>query len=346
MNTSFDANLTGRSAPVSRGSQGIKRILVCMDFSAHSEECLQQASFVARACESDITLLHVMQPLSEHPGLHATDAVGWEISRQQAMVTLEGFEKKARAASQRPVATRLDQGRAAERIAVTARDLDADLVVLGSHGEGDLPTINLGSTAQQVLSLTQSSLLLARAPGSAQERFAPQRILVPLDGSPRTESTIPTVARLAKESGAEVLLAHVVLDPLPTEVLRDADDLNLARDLATRLESHAKSYLARIAENLRRDVDRVRSVVLRNTDQPQMLLELLEKEHIDLVMLSAHGATCNRERAFGSVTTHLLAYGPVPIVVLQDLSEEDLHVTQRLAERAPRRPAPQPRGSA
>jgi hypothetical protein len=63
-------------------------------------------------------------------------------------------------------------------------------------------------------------------------------------------------------------------------------------------------------------------------------------------MLSAHGATCNRERAFGSVTTHLLAYGPVPIVVLQDLSEEDLHVTQRLAERAPRRPAPQPRGSA
>lgn len=262
------------------------------------------------------------------------------------MVTLEGFEKNARAASQRPVATRLDQGRAAERIAVTARDVDADLVVLGSHGEGDLPAINLGSTAQQVLSLTRSSLLLARAPGSAQERFAPERILVPLDGSPRTESTIPTVARLAKQSGAEVLLAHVVLDPLPTEVLRDADDLNLARELATRLESHARSYLSRIAENLGRDVDRVRSVVLRNTDQPQMLLELLEMEHVDLVMLSAHGATCNRERAFGSVTTHLLAYGPVPVVVLQDLSEDDLHATERFAQRAPGRPLSQPRGSA
>jgi nucleotide-binding universal stress UspA family protein len=287
-----------------------------------------------------------MQSVSEHPGLHTTDAVGWEISRQQAMVTLERFEKKARTASQRPVATLLDQGRPAERIAATARELDADLVVLGSHGEGNLPTINLGSTAQQVLSLTQSSVLLARAPGSAQERFAPQRILLPLDGSPRTESTIPTVARLAKQSGAEVLLAHVVLDPLPTEVLRDADDLNIARELATRLESHARSYLSRIAEQLGHDVDRVRTVVLRNTDQPQMLLELLEKEHIDLVILSAHGATCNRERAFGSVTTHLLAYGPVPIVVLQDLSGDDLHLSRGIAQRAPRRPAPQPRGSA
>jgi nucleotide-binding universal stress UspA family protein len=316
-----------------------------LDFSGHSEDCLKQAIFMADACESDITLLHVMQPPHEQPGVHPTDTLGWEISRQQASANLEKFEKAARA-SGRPTETVLEQGRPAERIAAVAHDRGADLVVLGSHGEGGATMVSLGSTTQHVLALAQGSVFIARALPTQGESFSPKRILLPLDGSPRTESTLPTVARIARRSGAEVLLAHVVPDPLPTEVLGAQEDIDLARELAGRLESRAKRYLARIQEQLQHDSLQVRSVVVRNADQPQSLLKLAQEEGVDLIALCAHGATCNRERSFGSVSTYLLAHAPMPLVVLQDLAEAELHIAGSQLERAPRPPSMQARGSA
>jgi nucleotide-binding universal stress UspA family protein len=336
------------SAAVQPGS-GIRHILLSLDFSAHSHKCVEQAAFMARACDSGLTLLHVMQPQQQQAGMHATDALGWEIARQQASVTLERFEKEAREASGRPVDSRLEQGRPAERITAIAREVGADLVVLGNHGDGTATAINLGSTAQEVLALTQVSVLIARSAedtGDTSGAFVPRRILMPLDGSPRTESTLPTVARMARQSGAEVLLLHVVSDPRPTEVLRTGEDLDLARELATRLEVQARQYLSRIQEQLARDLPSVRTIVLRSGDQPQSILELSRSEHVDLVVLSAHGVTCNRERSFGSITTYLVAHSPVPVVVLQDLTLADLHGPGNGPEWAPRPPSVHPRASA
>jgi nucleotide-binding universal stress UspA family protein len=346
MNTSFDSNrpIDGARIP---GGHGIRRILASLDFSRHSEECLNQAIFMAEACESDLTLLHVMQP-HEQPGTQPTDTLAWEIARQQASANLERLEKTARR-SGRPVEVLLEQGRAAERITAIAHERRADLVVLGSHGEGGAPMVSLGTTAQHVLALAQGSVFIARANRTTpQGPFCPKRILLPLDGSARTESTLPTVARIAKRSGAEVLLAHVVPDPLPTEVLGAPEDLDLARELASRLELRAKKYLSRIQDQLTHDVARARSVVVRNADQPQSLLALAQAEGVDLVVLCAHGATCNRERSFGSVSTYLLAHAPIPLIVLQDLAEADLHVGGPSSEidRAPRPPSMQARGSA
>ena len=103
---------------------------------------------------------------------------------------------------------------------------------------------------------------------------------------------------------------------------------------------------SRIGEQLGRNLQKVRSVVVRNADQPQWLLELVGAEAIDLVVLSAHGVTCNRERSFGSVTTHLLSHAPVPIVVLQDLASSELHVAHEATTAMPRLPLVPKRGTA
>ena len=51
------------------------------------------------------------------------------------------------------------------------------------------------------------------------------------------------------------------------------------------------------------------------------LLELARTERSDLIVLSAHGSTCNPAMTSGSVTAHLLTHSVVPLLVLQDLRD-------------------------
>jgi nucleotide-binding universal stress UspA family protein len=149
-------------------------------------------------------------------------------------------------------------------------------------------------------------------------------MLVPLDGSPRTESVLPTAARVARAYGAELLLVHIVQEPMPTLVLHAPEDLALARQLAMRLELSGTRYLEQLRDRLTHENATVRTLVVRHANERQALLELAQKEKIDLIVLSAHGSACDPVHSFGSVTTDLLTHSQVPLLVLQDLADQDL----------------------
>ncbi len=311
-------------------------MLVCVDRSPFSEVCLPYAICIGKAFGSAITLLHVLEARHElsgpRSGPHSTDAVGWEVSRREANEYLERLERQATELSGLRVDVRLEQGHPAERIMALARQLGADLTVLGSHGEGGIAPWNLGSTVQQVLAVARGSVLVARSSSPAPTVVCPKRILVPLDGSPRTESVLPIAMRIATAHGAELVLVHVVDEPRPTSLLRAAEDLELAQELATRLESHARRYLENLRDQLTKEGASVRALVVRRMDGHQVLLEVAQEERIDLVILSAHGATCNAARAFGSVTAHLMAHSVIPLLVLQDLPEPELQRAGEVVE--------------
>jgi nucleotide-binding universal stress UspA family protein len=294
-------------------------MLVCLDRSPSSEVCLPYAISIARTFGSDITLVHVMQPPNGHRGPHATDALGWEISRQEGRAYLERLGQETTRELGRPVDIRLEQGHPAERIVGLARELGADLTVLGSHGEGGVTAWNLGTTVQQVLAMTRRSVFIARSSPVAPSVVIPKRILVPLDGSLRTESVLPIAARIARAYGAEILLVHVVQSPIASSVLRADAELELATNLAVQLESSARRYLQSVRDRLAHDAPAVRTLVVRHPNERQSLLEVAQQEHTDLVVVSAHGVACDPARSFGSVTAHLLTHSHVPLLVLQDL---------------------------
>ena len=270
--------------------------------------------------------------MGPHAGPHSTDAVGWEITRREASEYLERLERQAVEQSGRPVDVH-GSNKVTPPSASTARSrasFGADLAVLGSHGEGGVAAWNLGSTVQQVLAVARGSVLVARSSSPAAERrrcAAKPWILVPLDGSARTEKRVlPTATRIANAHGAELVLVHVVEEPQPTGVLRAAEDLELARELATRLESRAHRYLERIRDSLTREGLAVRALVVRHLDGRQALLEARRQSRAGRSRrpLGTRRATCNAARPFGSVTAHLLANSLVPLLVLQDLPEPEL----------------------
>ena len=312
-----------------------RRILVCVDRSPSSEACVPDAVSLAKTLGSEMVIAHVLEPRHEQ----GNDALGWEISRQEARGYLARLQKEVSEGLGRPVAIRLEQGRPAERIIALARETASDLTVLGSRGQGS--AANLGSTVQQVLAEARSSLFIVHPSSVAPTEILPKRILVPLDGSLRTESVLPTVARLAALPGSEVLLVHVVQEPVPTALLRAAEDMALAQELAGRLEANARKYLQLLQQQLDREAASVRVLVVRHPNAYQCLLELSQKEGTGLVVLSAHGSACDSSLSFGSVTAYFLTHSPVSLLVLQDLVEEAHRNQDADAQLAP----PSPRAS-
>ena len=322
------------SSPTANPSPRAHRILVCLDGTTFSEVCLPYAISIATAFGGEITLFHVMQPRNGHGGpKKTTDALGWEISRQEARAYLERHQQATAEALGRPVEVRLEQGHPAERIVGIAGELGVDLTMLGSRGEGGVTAWKLGATVQHVLAVTRGSVFVVHS-SAAPSVVVPKRILVPLDGSLRTESVLPTAARIACAYHAELVLVHVVQEPVASSVLRTGEDLELATELAGRLESNAQQYLDTLRDRLAHQVPAVRTLVVRHANERQCLLELSQREHVGLVVLSAHGVACDPARSFGSVTMHLLAHSVAPLLVLQDLATEQARpdaLTERLA---------------
>jgi nucleotide-binding universal stress UspA family protein len=302
-------------------ARAVRHVLVCLDRSPFSHSCLRQAQFIAEAFGAKITLLHVM-PSS--PGTHEAsraDALEWEIAKRETAQYL-AHTRDSLGPLPGEVVTELTQGYPAEQIVAIAREIGADLTILSSHGERGEDGRELGSTAQHVFALAPGSVLLAQPTGSAH--VPPRRIVVPLDGSMRSECVLPLVAELARHDRAEVLLVHVVTDPTPTAVLSDADDMRLAHSLASRLQANAERYLSRVRARLLHEVPLVQTLVLLRAEERQALLDVAAHHGADMLILTAHGSTCNMERAFGSVASYLLAHAQLPLFVLQDLPRGDL----------------------
>jgi nucleotide-binding universal stress UspA family protein len=296
-----------------------------LDRSTYSEVCVPYAVSLAKIFGSAITLVHVMESHQEHSGSRTHDALSWEIARQEAQGYLERLGKEASEALGRPVDVRLEQGHPAERIVDLAHEIGADLTVLGSHGEGGITSWTLGTTVQQLLVVARTSVLIAHSASASRTAVTPKHILVPLDGSIRSESVLPAAAHIASVNGADISLVHVVQEPLVTALLSAAEDMRIAQRLARRLESAATRYLEHLQQRLAPEGTSVNTVVIRHANERQGLLEISRKEQADLIVLSAHGAACDPARSFGGVTTYLLTHSLVPLLVLQDLPETELH---------------------
>ncbi len=302
-----------------RSGGAFRRVLVCLDRSEAAASTLPLATYLAQVDGASLTLLHVLESRADAAEVRPTDALDWEIAREEAHTYLERASQPPRTSGV-PTEPVVVEGSAAHRVTSLALELDADLIVLSTHGKGGVDAWRLGSTVQKVLALVHGSVLIV--PAASHEpvpSVPPKRIFVPLDGSLRSECALPTAVRLARAADAEIVLVHVVREPLRTEILCTNEDLALARQLVSRQSTRADEYLQTLKSRLSSDAVRSRVVVSRATDHLDKLVNLVTAEEADLVVLSAHGASCNSQCQFGNVASHFLAHSGAPVLVIQDL---------------------------
>jgi nucleotide-binding universal stress UspA family protein len=141
-----------------------KAILVATDFSTCAGAALRVAKNLARQFEAKIVLLHViprpvMARVAEHLKVEpATLLPGF---REEAQLHLDAFQQEC-GCDNLEVTSMVTVGIPFQEIAVIARDLAVDLIVIGGYGRsgrGPIEEVFFGSTAEKVVRLLPCPVL-------------------------------------------------------------------------------------------------------------------------------------------------------------------------------------------
>ena len=128
-------------------------MVVAVDLSEGSRKLLDAARRVARHEASKVYVVHVVEPDPEFVGWGA----GPGVVRDQVA---EGFRRERQAVEEMATALRADgldahgltiQGPTVDSVLREAQRLDAELIVVGSHGRGVAYDLAVGSTSAGVI---------------------------------------------------------------------------------------------------------------------------------------------------------------------------------------------------
>ncbi|MGZ3418543.1 MAG: universal stress protein [Polyangiales bacterium] len=142
-----------------------RTILAPVDFSAGSDHSLEVALDLAEKLGAAVHVLHVYQiPVYGFPdgAFLAGPEVATKLS-EAAQKGLDGLVERAKKRSPK-VHGILRQGAAPEEIVATAKEIGADLVVIGTHGRKGIAHVLLGSVAERVVRTSTVPVLTIRTP--------------------------------------------------------------------------------------------------------------------------------------------------------------------------------------
>src|SRR5579872_164582 len=183
----------------------IQKILVpvvFMDASpGNSRPIAQQAAWLARRFNAEIILLHVVAPLSYPVGLLER---GHEITARDLHAHIVQRAEHDLDQALRPeldgiaVTRILLRGDPAREIVETARNQNADLIVISTHGDGAFYRFLLGSVAAKVLHETDRLVWTGAHLEEAPARdFSIRRVLCSVDLTPHNRHTLSQAAGMA-----------------------------------------------------------------------------------------------------------------------------------------------------
>ena len=143
-----------------------KTILVPIDFSDFSKSALKYAVTFAQHYHSKLILIYVMEPVIYPPdfsmGQITLPTINFEVDKRAK----EELNKLAEAeiGSLVQVETVLKTGKPFIEIIETAKEVDADLIIISTHGHSGVEHILFGSTADKVVRKAPCPVLTLREP--------------------------------------------------------------------------------------------------------------------------------------------------------------------------------------
>ena len=146
-----------------RPTVSLKQILVPVDFSPISRAAFKYALRLAAQFTSQVTLLNVTEPAFS-PGftkLRGLPAFS-EKKLTHAEKELRFLMNSAEVAGVSEARSTLRSGIASHEIVEVAKDLDVDLIVIGTHGYTGWKHFCIGSTAERVVRAAHCPVLVVR----------------------------------------------------------------------------------------------------------------------------------------------------------------------------------------
>lgn len=219
-------------------------------------------------------------------------------------------------------------GNPADQVVACARDIHAQLIVVGTQGSTGVEKLVFGSVAERLLRTTDRPVLVVPPAFGASSRHvlgSLREVLAPVDFHDWAFDDARVAARVAHASHATLHLVHVLPGDGMTRwtVVQPLAAVQMGEYLAgarTEREEKAFAALQRLAE------------AVATTPEPQLrvlegsvadeIARAATRETVDLIVMGLRGASAPQSDRVGSVAYRVLCLSSVPVLALPPESRQ------------------------
>jgi nucleotide-binding universal stress UspA family protein len=293
----------------------MQTIVVPLDGSPLARAALPYAATLARATGSRLLLVRAVLSfarLGQDPDVVRAEALG------EARAQLEALARELRADGLAAEA-RVLWAEAVTTILEVARQVDATLIAMSTHGRGGVGRWLFGSVADGVLRRAEQPVLLV--PPRCEAHWARDRrlrILVPLDRSAFAEQALGPAEAMARALNGELQLFHVVVPPPSVYSLSPgAYPHGPTMFFAPETElAAARRYLGEVAARLSRSGLPVEWST-QVGEAATTIADAARGLGCDLIAMATHGRGGLERLVLGSVATGALQHARVPVLLVR-----------------------------
>jgi nucleotide-binding universal stress UspA family protein len=296
----------------------IRRIVCATDFSPCSDQALGYAAFIASLFRAELHMLHglVLHHDDPHnPEHHFPDLK--ELEEKMSEITSAGMDRLVASLEAEPSMLLCAQRRgfdASEVILEYVEEVDADLVVMGTHGRRGSARILLGSVADKVVRWADCPILTVPEETSHQTGHSVEQILVPVDFSAVSRRAVEAAWDLSQITEAGLVLLHVVELPsypgfYDTSFLDDREGMK------------RKSLEA--LENLAHELQLEHIACEARLGRPaHEILASCQARECDLIVMGNRGLSGFRMFGLGTTAEHVVRGAKCPILSIRPRESE------------------------
>jgi len=276
-----------------------EKIIVPLDCSKLAEAALPYAEELVAKMGSEIVLLSVIGS-EDHEKL--ANYYSYIKKIQDATTHYAGKYIENDTEKSYDVTTVRRTGDPAKKVIEYALEIDFPLIVMASHGQTGVSRWAVGSVADKVVRAGKTqAVMLIRANESRsdiRDKRLLKKVLVPLDGSFKSESVIPYICTIALKLQMELTLLQVL-----------SRNGNSVADV--------KIYLDSVCNKVREMIDLNIDYKVCTGSVAETIIDLADELTVDLVAMSTRGMNRSNPLSLGSVAQKVFLAGNTPLLLIR-----------------------------
>ncbi|MEY8848455.1 universal stress protein [Psychroserpens sp. XS_ASV72] len=275
----------------------MKKIIIPVDFSKHSEYALETGALLAKKHNAELIVMHMLE-LSESI-FSASSSEKNEETAFMLMVTNKKFESFL----DKPylegitVTPMIKHHKVLKEVDEVATQLKADLVIMGSKGINDYDGVFTGSNTEKVVRYSNTPVLVVKSKPKSVEFEA---VVLATDFSEDSVSAVSSAMELLNSLSNKVTLLHV-----------NRPNINFAS--TEEIEERVENFLHKAKHPEWKD----QITYIADYSVENAVMNYANKNSMDAIAMITHGRKGISHLFAGSISEDLVNQSKLPVITLK-----------------------------
>ena len=295
----------------------LKTVLFATDFSRLADAALDHALALTQQHGAVLHMLHAVVLHADDPNdpaHHFPDAEEVRLRLEQIAEDRMANQLEARHLDPLDVVRAQRRGMSTAPVILEyAEEIDADIIVMSTHGRRGLSHALLGSVTEEVVRLSSCPVLTIRGRAGTSAPPRVEHVLVPVDFSGHSEGAARHAREICRAYGARMHLLHVFEQPVTPEVYLGGGPAAVPD--FSRLEGSLREALLGVATRAGADVES--EIHVREGPAVGGILDAAKEIPADVIVIATHGLGGLTHVLLGSVTEKVVRRADCPVLTVK-----------------------------